>query len=147
MKICSLLLALSILLFACNADQRSATPPDDLAHDVDTLKQSYRFNGVFSGTIPCADCPGINTIVEFLPDQTFYERMDYIGRASTFADSGTWKQQDSIVTVSFGAQSQNKYFGIMNDSTITMLDADKNRITGPLAHLYLLSRRDTVIHR
>ncbi|MGN6530727.1 MAG: copper resistance protein NlpE N-terminal domain-containing protein [Ginsengibacter sp.] len=61
------------------------------------------FSGTFSGTTPCADCPGIKTTVSFNPGSTFIEQLEYLERNTSFSDTGKWSISDQIITVSFVA--------------------------------------------
>lgn len=135
-----------IFLVSCNNIQQ---PGRETTNDnIDTLKHSDKFNGVFAGTTPCADCPGIYTIMEFSPDSSYVENLRYLERNSEFWDTGKWQIKDSVITVRYNNDSsQIRYFRIINDSTIRMLDADKNIITGALEKNYILKKKDTLLSK
>lgn len=130
------------ILIACNGAGNSAVG------ETDTLKDSEIFNGVYSGTTPCADCPGIKMQVNFSPDSMYYETSEYLDRATKFADTGRWEKSDSLLTVKFsGRDEQQRSFKIISDSTIRMLDGSGNVITGPLAEHYILIKSDSLSTR
>lgn len=91
---------LTVLLFlaSCNNGKQPANTELD---DIDTLNHSDSFNGIFTGTTPCADCPGIYTVIVFSPDHDYYEYLNYLDRDAHFSDTGIWKKKDSLITISF----------------------------------------------
>lgn len=45
----------------------------------------------FRGTLPCADCPGLDMHIDFYPDGVFHRRLAYRDKAGgPFDDTGTW---------------------------------------------------------
>ena len=112
--------------------------------------QAATFSGIFTGTTPCADCPGIYTVVEFSPNGDFYEHMKYLERDATNESKGHWEQADSLITVTFDggdAAATPTYYKIVDESSVQMLDQEKNPITSALAPLYVLQKKDTVLQK
>lgn len=104
--------------------------------------RSPGFSGTFSGTTPCADCPGIKTTVSFKTDFTFIENMEYLERNTSFSDTGKWHMADKIITVTFSSKSSaQRFYFVKSDSTIAMLDGDKKEIeTTATAKSYILKK-------
>lgn len=129
-------------LFSC----QSGHTPDGKAGSADTLTRSDVFNGLYTGVIPCADCPGIQVRINFLPDSTYSETMNYLERVSVFSDTGRWRKSDSIVTIFASADSGRgvRQFKILSDSSIIFLDGDGKIISGPLQSNYILRRKDSI---
>jgi copper homeostasis protein (lipoprotein) len=100
------------------------------------------FSGTFTGTTPCADCPGIKTTVSFNRDSTFIENMEYLARNTSFSDTGKWTISDSMITVSFPAKkkSHERFYRIKSDSTIAMLDGNNKEIEAALSKYYILKK-------
>lgn len=144
MKKLLVLIVSTVFFFSCKdgSDKSQTSVPD-----VDTVRHSDSFNGVFTGVTPCADCPGIYTVLQFSPDMYFFEYLKYLDRDAHFADTGVWKVQDSIITVSFKNNRQNRFYKILNDTTVKMLDSDQKGIIGPGENFYILKRKDTLIPR
>lgn len=96
---------------------------------------------VFTGTLPCASCPGINT--HLLIDSTgFREITDYIDEGGgPFATYGTWETSgaDSLFLIS--DDERYKSF-LIEDNSLRMLDQSGDRIEGDLAENYVLSYSD-----
>lgn len=113
--------------------------------NTNNLIQSESFNGVYHGLIPCADCPGIEMLVNFSSDSMYYETSEYLERATKFFDTGRWNKSDSLLTIDFSGRDPHQiFFKILNDSTIQMLDGRGSVITGPAAELYILKKSDTI---
>ena len=49
-------------------------------------------SAIFTGDLPCADCPAIRHQLELFPDETYFLRRTYVGKArnTTTDDIGTW---------------------------------------------------------
>lgn len=66
-------------------DRAASEPPlDDVARLPASLPASW------SGTLPCADCPGIATTLTLFPDGSFRLRELYDDRPGEFFDMGLW---------------------------------------------------------
>lgn len=144
-KISYLVLSL-FMISSCNSSE--GTEAEESQNPAEEVASPASFSGVFTGTTPCADCPGIYTVTEFTADSNYYESLSYIERDNNFLDSGKWQLNDSVITVTFpGKNDQDRYFKITSDSTIRMLDADKNIITGDLEQYYILTKKDTSINK
>lgn len=144
MKNIFLFLFVAGLLYSCDDAEKQAAV--STAGSTDTPKE---FSGVFTGLTPCADCPGIYTVTDFSKDQRYFESLKYLERNAQFADSGrwSWSVNDSIISVTSAKDSSLHYYQLLNDSTIRMLDADKQPITGQLEQFYLLKKKDTLLQR
>src|SRR5690606_23376286 len=53
------------------------------------------FAGSFSGTIPCADCPGIDLTITLKGDGSYTSRNVYQERDTSFDSSGTWTVEEA----------------------------------------------------
>lgn len=66
-------------------------------------KAALTYTGFFSGTLPCADCPGIHTQLWVRPDSTFILGERYIDRDSmAIARFGHWHVVDGLLTIGSG---------------------------------------------
>lgn len=108
--------------------------------------QASGFQGVYKGITPCADCPGIYTVVQFSPDAAFYEHQTYLERKSDFADSGKYVRKDSLLMVKY-AGGNDRFFKIENDSTLRLLNGDTQVVTGSIGALFVLKKADTLLHK
>lgn len=97
-------------LAACSKAPKNDTPPQ----------------GMYTGTIPCADCAGIKYAVTFNPDGTvvdtsLYENTD----GASLSEAGTWKMEKGIVTVTFPFDT--KYFIVKSPDAIEMTNKEGKR--------------------
>ena len=64
----------------------------------------------FVGTLPCADCPGIDTRLNLLPDGQFQMRMTYLERPGAGFDSiGLWQVNEGKLVLKEGAQTVEQF--------------------------------------
>jgi len=64
---------------------------------------SSGLNGTYEGILPCADCPGLETIITFNPDGTYHMEETYIeSDVDTIITDGTWTLEGEIITCAAG---------------------------------------------
>ena len=60
-------------------------------------------SGTYEGTLPCADCPGLQTLITFNPDGTFYMEETYLERSDKpIVTNGKWVLSGDIITFTAG---------------------------------------------
>ncbi|PIE73734.1 MAG: hypothetical protein CSA20_01635 [Deltaproteobacteria bacterium] len=95
--------------------------------------------GIFKGTLPCADCPGIETTLNLKPDSTFVYETNAINEPDGhIIYNGTYTVQENIVTIEYDTQS---LFFLLDNCTLFMLDDNRKPITGELAPYYQLKHQ------
>ena len=116
-------------------NQDTLTKPD--SH---TTMNSIDWNGVYKGTIPCADCEGIETILTLNTDQTYILFTNYLGRNDALEEekkgSFSWDETGSILTLINFTSGPNQYK--VGENQIWKLDKNGQIISGDLADHYLL---------
>jgi copper homeostasis protein (lipoprotein) len=90
----------------------------------------------FRGTIPCADCPGIELTVTLLPDGTFRLRQRYLERdpLSTWLDLGRWTEEDGGRLVLRGAGERPTWFARFAWDSLRLLDGEGREIASGLPY-------------
>jgi heat shock protein HslJ len=87
----------------------------------------------FTGTLPCADCPGIKYRLSINPDQTFSSHMAYEERNASFEDTGKWELTDNgRVLVLHGSHNATDKFAVRDSDTLRKLDMNGNEIESKL---------------
>lgn len=87
----------------------------------------------FIGNLPCADCPGIRYQVNLLPDHTFFSRMIYQERNSSYDEKGQWQiAGDSKTLVLQGEHRESDRFSLKDIDTLRELDVDGHEIRSQL---------------
>jgi uncharacterized membrane protein len=98
---------------------------------------------VYTGTLPCASCPGIDT--HLLIDSTGFREVNSYQdeEEGPFATYGTWSRSGGdangdTLTLTSGEEVYKQYL-IVNSDTLRMLNTSGNQIEGDLEESYLLS--------
>lgn len=87
----------------------------------------------FEGTLPCADCPGIDFLLDLKPDHTYLSRMIYQERSARVYEGGTWSLDDAgkVLTLTAKNRGTQKY-AVRDDETLRQLDQNGNEIDSKL---------------
>jgi heat shock protein HslJ/uncharacterized membrane protein len=100
----------------------------------------HEIAGLYAGTIPCADCPGIQFKISLLRNGTYEESALYIDRSTTpITSGGNYTIEDQSIVKLGGNPYSMGLFRIL-PSGLQMLDAGGNEITGALADRYVLTK-------
>jgi len=115
--------------------------------DAHNSNNSLDWAGSYSGVVPCASCPGIETRITLHDDGRFDRSMHYIDEspvATTDNGTFTWNAAGSKVTLGTGGHAQQYQVG---ENRLFHLDSNGERITGDLAGQYVLEKhvRDPAI--
>lgn len=95
----------------------------------------------FAGTLPCADCPGIETRLDLLSDSVFLLRENYLDRdGGPFYDIGRYRiASGHEQLVLYGGREAPMRFAISGPDSLRLLDRDGGHIESELD--YSLSRQ------
>jgi copper homeostasis protein (lipoprotein) len=92
------------------------------------------FAGKFTGTLPCADCPGIDETLELGADGSFTLTDVYRERPQgTSTIQGTWlaDADGKRIRLDPGSKAEvDRLFAIDDNDTLTLLGADGSRAAG-----------------
>ncbi|MHA7816940.1 MAG: copper resistance protein NlpE N-terminal domain-containing protein [Pseudohaliea sp.] len=134
-----LFLPLILLMSACAAGSPEPTDPSppkpDPAHN---SRLSLDWDGTYRGILPCADCPGIETVITLTADGTYLRAVRFLEREDGYRrDQGEfeWNAAGSAVTLGDGEGSQRYQVG---EDRLFFLDRRGQRIAGELAENYVL---------
>ena len=122
-------------------DKTNTTNMKEVNNLKTTLKNEMdsSWYGIYKGTIPCADCEGINTKITLEKDGTFNRTTEYLGKSEQkYVDKGTYtKNNDSaVITLTFEDNTTQQYE--LSNAGLLHLDKNGNKITGDLADKYKL---------
>lgn len=95
------------------------------------------FAGTFSGTLPCADCPGIDTTIALKPDGTYTVHEVYQGKPNSFDGDGTWTAEENGQRVRLDPNSkseQDRLFAVKSSDEIESLDLEGKPIDTRVPH-------------
>lgn len=119
-------------------------PATEFTGDGHNSRISVDWNGIYKGTIPCADCEGIQTELTLMEDGSFERNTTYLGKdGETHNEKGnfTWDDSGSNVTLALEDGKTQEYK--VGENMLFHLDREGNRITGDLADNYILTKNKT----
>jgi copper homeostasis protein (lipoprotein) len=99
---------------------------------------------LFSGLLPCADCPGIRYELDLRQGNIYFLRMTYLdpGHDRSYDDIGTWSMASDLHTLALrGSRLSPLLFSILNSKTLRKLDSEGQQIESELN--YNLNRSET----
>ncbi|MCI7307944.1 copper resistance protein NlpE [Alistipes senegalensis] len=140
-----LILAAALALVACggNAPKKKAAAETQTttaaAPDMHTAETSLDYLGTYEGTLPAADCPGIQTALTLNPDGTYELHMKYIDRDAEFDEKGVFSVKENLLTLTQLDDGSEEYYKV-EENRLRMLDAEKQPVTGALAENYVLQK-------
>ena len=123
-----------------SAEQAVEGGPTDVLKAVDNAPAPEgldvrAFAGSFSGTIPCADCPGIDATLTLEADGSYATHDVYQERDTSFDSSGTWTVEEAGRRIRLDPNSkdeQDRLYEVVSNDELRMLDADGNPIESGL---------------
>lgn len=102
---------------------------------VDVATDARAFAGTYSGTLPCADCPGIDETLVLAPDGGFVLTDTYRERpGSANVVQGSWSIEDGGKRIRLDPGSKDaadRFYGIDGDG-LRLLDGEGKAIDSPL---------------
>lgn len=139
-------LVLSVGITSCTSnkteDHSSHSDPANNSEYVDehNSQNSVDWAGTYKGTIPCADCEGIETTLELKDNGEYILKSKYLtpkANGTTEEEKGTfqWDKTGSVVTLS----QDNRKFKV-GENQVFFLDTEGKIIEGNLAEHYILKK-------
>ncbi|GHV94249.1 hypothetical protein AGMMS50293_05690 [Spirochaetia bacterium] len=132
--ISTMIIAFSLLgLGACGSTSNAI----DAAHN---SRNSLNWPGVYAGTIPAADGPGINVELTLNSNETYKISYQYIDRGNdVFTETGSFKWDNAGGKIMLDAREMPSYYQV-GENRLIQLDMNGNKITGVLAANYELKK-------
>jgi uncharacterized lipoprotein NlpE involved in copper resistance len=144
-----LLLCTTILASCQNEKEQElvsadSTKADGVAVKVDgaTAENSLDVVGTYTGILPCADCEGIETVIELRSDSTYTRTVTYLGKKekNRFSGTGKWSWINGF-TITLGSSAEGPAMYDVAENKLIQLDMAGNRIMGELASKYELKKQ------
>lgn len=106
-----------------------------------TAQNSLDVVGIYKGVLPCADCEGMETMIELKSDSTYSRVIKYLGKKeNSFTASGMWNWISGS-TISLGSIKEGPHQYFVAEGKLIQLNMSGNRITGKLATKYELRKQ------
>ncbi len=142
-----------LMLVGCGRETPSSEPAaaltaieDDTTPDAATPASIDPLPALYSGVLPCADCPGIRYEIDLRPRNVFFLRMTYTGTTPerSYEDIGAWSLASDLRTLALRNSRQGPLlFSIADAATLRKLDAEGQAIESELN--YTLKRVDPYV--
>ena len=126
-----IIILLSISLGAC----LSTTP----AKTADNSRTSLDWAGVYAGTIPAADGPGINVQITLRADESYSLVYNYVEKQNNATENGTFSWNEAGSTITLKNTTFPPYYRV-GENHLLLLDMKGNVIRGKLADMYVLKK-------
>jgi uncharacterized lipoprotein NlpE involved in copper resistance len=142
------LFLLCTAIVSCNQASQSGSNSDSAqaaavtAPDMHNAQNSLDVAGTYKGTLPCADCEGIETTITLNNDSTYSRTDKYLGKGNNeFKADGKWHflADGNTIALNDGKDKPVKFK--VGENTLTMLDTEGKEITGALAEHYVLKKQ------
>lgn len=132
----TLLAVVFLLLMACQPAVKKDTVPDH-----HSAKTSLDWAGVYQGTLPCASCPGIKTLITLNPDGEFIKEEHYINTQGSYVEKGQfeWQPDGTVIHLKGDDVEAVNYYKVV-ENALLHLNADEQVIGGEMAELYRLEK-------
>ncbi|MCF1752899.1 copper resistance protein NlpE [Mariniradius sediminis] len=133
------------MIVACQTKQQTeeiVVSDEMFEGDEHNAVTSLDFMGIYEGVLPCADCEGIQTVIELGVGNSYVKKVTYLGKENSevIETQGTFSWNDEGNTITLDSEpAPNQYF--VGENVLFHLDMDGNRITGDLADKYRLNKK------
>ena len=150
-KINLLTLISLFIFFSCQSEKNTETVNDDFPETIevpmnpspgDNSMNALDWEGTYVGTLPCADCEGIETELTINYNGTYSYKTTYLGKESEAEEvTGTfqWDENGSVITLAGLDGAPGKYK--VGENRIWHLDMEGKQIEGDLADKYILTKQ------
>ncbi len=133
------------LLTACQQTPSTEAPPVIDGH---TSQNALDWAGVYQGTLPCASCPGIKTLITLHPNGEFIKQEHYINTQGSYIERGQFEWQDDGTVIHLKGDDVGavNYYKVV-ENALLHLNADKQVISGEMADFYRLEKTNMTLQQ
>lgn len=106
--------------------------------DIDNFQTTINFGGSYFGVLPCASCPGINTLITINTDGTYEKTVEYLASndiPETTKGKFTLDKTRQVITM-----GEHSY--LVAENQLFTLDENYKKIEGELAENYILTKTE-----
>jgi len=125
-----------LLLGSCGAEP---TQGSSMTPDIHSSRISLDWTGTYRGTLPCADCEGIDTSVTLFEDGRYARQTSYLGKgAEPVTDEGRFVWDASGEKITLEPKDGWPQMYEVGENVLIHLDREGHRIDGDLSDRYRL---------
>ncbi len=121
-------------------DGQGITPETFVDNDL-SANNELDWSGTYLGTLPCADCPGIDMTITLNQDGTYLLEQSYQGEKDGYRSSEgqfNWNESKDTITLT-NEDVPNQYF--VGEDVLMKLDMHGEIVTGELSASYNLFKQ------
>lgn len=136
----TLLLLIPLTLTGCKSESQNL----NVTTEQTTPSQTLSADGPYSGTLPCADCPGIETTLTLYYDSStkqpvkYFLNETYIDQTSPLSSQGKFtlssKNNQTVIQIEPDDTELAKYFLQLNSNTLRQLDRNGQEYSAKLGN-------------
>ena len=122
---------------------QDGTSIDEGVIDSHTSEMSLDWVGVYEGMLPCADCEGLETVIELKDDRTYVAHYTYLGSRedeNKFTNEGTFTFDVLGNNITLESENETSQYKV-GENQLIMLNQDGELNTGELADFYVLKKK------
>ncbi|MDL2222629.1 copper resistance protein NlpE N-terminal domain-containing protein [Bacteroidales bacterium OttesenSCG-928-M11] len=145
MKKLFLFMSILALLVGCKS---TSNEKESVVKTVDNPRTSLDWSGAYAGTLPCADCAGIDFSLILSSDNTYALSRTYLKNPEqSIKSEGSfeWDNSDSKITLKGMDEKEGSFIFKIGENKLVYLDQQGKEITGELADRYILTKLDDAI--
>jgi uncharacterized lipoprotein NlpE involved in copper resistance len=123
------------------ATQEQGISTETFVDNEHNANNSLDWNGTYQGTLPCADCSGIDISITLNQDGTYVLEQSYQGKEDGQLKSEgqfSWDESGNTVTLT-NEDAPNQYF--VGENMLMKLDMNGEKVPGELASNYNLIKQ------
>lgn len=133
---------LSLLLAACGGNNGRKQHADEKTVATEQKTVGADLCGVYAGTLPAADCAGIETELTLNGDRTYNLKTKYLVEdGEVIETNGVYEMKDATLVVLITPSSNAKTYYKVVDGGLMLSDAEGTVNDGELAAMYVLKRK------
>lgn len=139
-------LTLSLLLSACGpAPSTQVETKTAAVIDQHSSAIALDWAGTYKGVLPCADCEGIETVLELKADKSYNLSTTYLGKdATAFQQQGQFQWDSAGSVIQLLQQKDGPAHYKVMENQLLQLDSSGQIISGNLAEQYKLNKQAAV---
>ncbi|GHV55666.1 hypothetical protein FACS1894182_00420 [Bacteroidia bacterium] len=134
-------------MYSCKSSQQYQKPDTGMiSADMANYRETTQWTGTYYGTIPCADCPGINVELTLNSDLTYSMKRIYQDRQSIFSNSGkfTWNKAGTDIDLKDIKEYGAFQHFLVQDEKLILLSMTGDIMAGVNMNDYTLTKNKPV---
>lgn len=137
-----LFLFFALIIVSCSHKSIISDDNRDILEGEDNSMTSLDYPGTYYGTLPCADCDSLQTLIKLNDNLTYEIQRKYLGKdEKIFSSKGKFKWDKAGRRIWLMEDNNpDTLIYLVGENTITQLDLAGKPITGGLADKYILRK-------